>query len=237
MGQWRCLQLVPQRFSERVGVLHRACWCGRRIGWFFPPISSGSHQAAHRSVFGRTLSVWGCILCCCSESCFNLGFAGGRVGKRKRSSEQAYFSYRNFAGSPRARLPSETDVRRSEPQSPRIENDVNVRTFRTGGEWCGYCTRPSLRPSYHVFSNMRENRMDIADLYDLACSTLSASIAPISTPSRHQRHQTKHRGAPTHLTLPTTGLLGFRRTSRLRRHRPESAASDPAAGTKVSLPG
>src|ERR1700692_3562026 len=43
---------------------------------------------------------------------------------------------------------------------------------------------------------MHENRMDTGDLYDFAffnCFNPSAYIAPVSTPNRHQRHQTKHR--------------------------------------------
>ncbi len=46
--------------------------------------------------------------------------------------------------------------------------------------------------SYHVFSNMRENRMNIGDFHDLACfNCLSyfSHLGPISRVSRHQRHQ------------------------------------------------
>src|ERR1700688_4150259 len=65
---------------------------------------------------------------------------------------------------------------------------------RNGGE--GGILTQSLSASYHVFSNMHENRMDTGDLYDFAffnCFNPSAYIAPISAPNRHQRHQTKHR--------------------------------------------
>ncbi len=40
-------------------------------------------------------------------------------------------------------------------------------TYRTGGEG-GILTQPLLL-SYHLFSNMRENRMDTGDFYDFAC--------------------------------------------------------------------
>ena len=40
-------------------------------------------------------------------------------------------------------------------------------TYGCGGEG-GILTQPHL-PSYHVFSNMHEHRMDIADFYGLAC--------------------------------------------------------------------
>ncbi len=46
--------------------------------------------------------------------------------------------------------------------------------------------------SYHLFSNMHENRMSIGDFYDLAsfnCLSYFICLGPISGLNRHQRHQ------------------------------------------------
>ena len=40
-------------------------------------------------------------------------------------------------------------------------------TYRNGGE--GGILTLALWPSYHVFSNMHENHMNIGGFYDLAC--------------------------------------------------------------------
>jgi len=45
---------------------------------------------------------------------------------------------------------------------------------------------------YHVLSNMRENRMNIEDFYDLYYFNgfnILSRLGPIFAPNRHQRHQ------------------------------------------------
>ncbi len=63
---------------------------------------------------------------------------------------------------------------------------------RLGLREIGGILTQSLLPSYHLFSNLHENRMSIGDFYDLACfNCLSYFIClgPISGLNRHQRHQ------------------------------------------------
>jgi hypothetical protein len=64
-------------------------------------------------------------------------------------------------------------------------------TYRSGGE--GGILTQSLLPSYHLFSDLHENPMDIGYFHDLVyfnCPSCFSRLGPISARNRHQRHQT-----------------------------------------------
>ena len=98
----------------------------------------------------------------------------------------------------------------------------------------GYSPRPIRYPNY-VFNNMRDNRMNIGDFYDLAFFNSFnpfALIAPISGQNRHQRYQTKHRERDASHTShkPTSGPLRRTAASAEQPRSTGRVTSDPTAG-------
>jgi len=85
----------------------------------------------------------------------------GRVAISEKSKLRASAAVRAMAKSI-----TEVSIFPSASQAIPLFDELSRLDQGCGGE--GGILTLALWPSYHVFSNMRKNRMDIADFYDLA---------------------------------------------------------------------
>src|SRR5260221_7251670 len=71
-------------------------------------------------------------------------------------------------------------------------NSREGKSVTYGGGREGGILTPAYSLSYHLFSNMHENRINIGDIYDLAyfnCFHCLIRLGSNSDQNRHQRHQ------------------------------------------------